>query len=258
MLTSRIIACLDVRDNRVVKGVQFDHLRDLGSPAKLAREYESQGADEIVVLDISATNRRQKTQLETVQQVRRAISIPLTVGGGVRILEDISRLTDAGADRVSMNTAAFQNPELIEQCAHHFGQQCTVVAIDARRRHGIENSAATMAWEVCTHAGTKRSDQDVVQWAKEAQRRGAGEVLLTSFDRDGTGQGYDCELLTAVTSELAIPVIASGGALSADDMFAGLQAGAAAVLIASVLHDGLATVMELKHQLIELGAAIRS
>lgn len=249
MLTSRIIPCLDVRDNQVVKGVQFSDLRELGSPAELAHQYEAQGADEIVVLDVTATNRRQQTQINTVTQVRQAISIPLTIGGGIRCLDDVARLTDAGADRVSINTAAVQQPDLIAQCAQRFGKQCTVVAIDARRQGDI--------WEVCTHAGTRSTGIDVVAWALEAQCRGAGEILLTSFDRDGTRQGYDCELLQAVTRNLGIPVIASGGADNFKDLFNGFAAGASAVLLASILHDGVTTVAQLKQQLSRTGVTVR-
>ena len=249
MLTSRVIPCLDVRDNQVVKGVQFDNLRELGSPAELARRYEQQGADEIVILDVTATNRREKTQLQTVEQVRQAISIPLTVGGGIRTLADMSRLTDAGADRVSINTAAVESPNLVNQCCEQFGKQCTVVAIDARRNGP--------AWEVCTHAGTHRTGNDVVEWALQVQALGAGEILLTSFDRDGTRQGYDCELLSAVSDAIQIPLIASGGADNADDLKEGLNSGAAAVLVASILHDGATTVANLKNELANSGVAVR-
>ncbi|MEM8681328.1 MAG: imidazole glycerol phosphate synthase cyclase subunit, partial [Planctomycetota bacterium] len=207
MLTSRIIPCLDVSDNRVVKGIQFASLRDLGHPADLAATYEQQGADELVVLDISATERRQQTQLLTIEEVRRELSIPLTVGGGVKTLDDVQRLTDAGADRVSVNTAAVARPGLIAEMATRFGEQCTVVAIDARREDDD--------WCVVTHAGKQRVDLGAIDWARTAESEGAGEILLTSFDRDGTRQGYDCELITAITDAIAIPVIASGGADSA-------------------------------------------
>ncbi len=249
MLTSRIIPCLDVSDNRVVKGVKFAGLRDVGSPAELAAAYESQGADELVVLDISATNHRRRTQLQTVQDVRQSLSIPLTVGGGVRTMDDVQRLTDAGADRVSVNTAAFQQPELITAMADRFGRQCTVVAIDARR--------AEDGWHVLTHAGKEMTGVDVIEWATRVESAGAGEILLTSFDQDGTRRGYDCELLAAVTQRLAIPVIASGGADSAHHLHLGLQAGAAAVLLASILHDGVTTVGQLKRELAAMGEAIR-
>ena len=226
MLARRVIPCLDVSDNRVVKGVQFAGLRDAGDPAQSAAAYEGQGADEIVVLDITATNRREATQLKTVQEVRDSIGLPLTVGGGVRSLEDVQRLTDAGADRVSINSAAVQQPELVSEMSVRFGRQCVVVAIDARRSdHG---------WEVLTHAGQRNTHRNAQEWAVEVEALGAGEILLTSFDRDGTRDGYDCELLSAVTSSVAIPVIASGGANSAAHMSQALQAGAAAVLAASI------------------------
>jgi imidazoleglycerol phosphate synthase cyclase subunit len=249
MLTSRIIPCLDVSDNRVVKGVKFAGLRDAGDPAQLAAAYEAQGADEIVVLDVSATDRCEQTQLQTVREVRAALSIPLTVGGGVRALDDVQRLTDAGAERVSVNTAAVNRPILIRQMADRFGTQCTVVAIDARRVGG--------AWHVMTHAGKTDTGLDAVSWAATAQAEGAGEILLTSFDRDGTGDGYDCELLESVTSAISIPVIASGGANTALHMHEGLRAGASAVLAASILHDGLTTVARLKQELRELGEVVR-
>ena len=249
MLTSRIIPCLDVSDNKVVKGVQFNNLREIGTPATIAHSYEQQGADEIVILDISATNRREQTQVLTVEQVRVAISIPLTVGGGVRSLDDITRLLDAGADRVSINTAAVQTPELVQRCADRFGLQCTVVAVDAKR---IGND-----WEVCTHAGTNRTKIDVLSWCRQVQDLGAGEILLTSFDRDGTRAGYDCELLTAVSSRVSIPVIASGGADNSKDLTDGIHAGASAVLIASILHDGVTTVSQLKQELVASGVNIR-
>lgn len=249
MLTPRIIPCLDVRDNVVMKGIKFKNLRELGSPAQLAQEYDAQGADEIMVLDISATNRRLPTQLLTIHEVRSAISIPLTVGGGIRCIDDITRLTDAGADRVSINTAAFQTPELVAQCSERFGKQCTVVAIDARRNGSN--------WEICTHSGTNRTGKDVVEWAVTVEKLGAGEILLTSFDRDGTRTGYDCPLITAVTQAVGIPVIASGGADNVTDLIDGLDAGAAACLIASIIHDGDVTVKQLKQELSDSGVEVR-
>lgn len=249
MLTSRIIPCLDVRANRVVKGVKFQGLRDVGHPAERALEYEQQGADEIVVLDVTATDQRRQTQIETVTQVRASLSIPLTVGGGIRNLDDVERLTDAGADRVSVNTAAFERPELVSEIAHRFGCQCTVVAIDA-----CQNQSG---WEVLTHAGKQSTGVDAIQWARQMQDNGAGEILLTSFDRDGTRSGYDCELLKAINAKINIPVIASGGADNSHHLRDGIEAGASAVLLASILHDGVTTVTELKRELIGMGLNIR-
>ncbi len=250
MLTSRVIPCLDVRSNRVVKGVQFQRLRDVGSPAELAHAYESQGADEIVILDVSATDERRNTQLQTVEEVREVLSIPLTVGGGVRDLDDVQRLTDAGADKVSVNTAAVEDPSLVAKISGRFGSQCTVVAIDAR--------ACESGWQVVTHAGKRPTGIDVLEWARQVQEQGAGEVLLTSFDRDGTRSGYDCQLLIAVADVVSIPVIASGGADTAEHLEQGLKAGASAVLIASILHDGVKTVAELKQELSNLGVHVRT
>lgn len=249
MLTSRIIPCLDVSDNRVVKGVKFQGLRDVGSPAELAARYEQQGADEIVVLDVTATNRNQNTQLVTVREVRDALSIPLTVGGGVRTIEDVERLISAGADKVSVNSAAVERPELIREIAERFGSQCTVVAVDARQTNA--------GWEVLTRAGKQETGLCATEWSVRAEELGAGEILQTSFDRDGTRSGYDCQLLRSVTSQINIPVIASGGADNSDHLFEGLEAGASAVLLASILHDGLTTVAKLKTELISLGACIR-
>lgn len=257
MLTSRVIPCLDVSDNRVVKGIKFAGLRDAGDPAELALVYQQQGADEIVVLDVSATDRKKQTQLQTVEQVRAVISIPLTVGGGVRTIDDVRRLTDAGADRVSVNTAAVDRPELISEIAAQFGRQCTVVAVDARRIAADDIESSDMKWQVVTHAGKTNTDLDVVQWCKTVEAAGAGEILLTSFDRDGTQAGYDLELLAATTSAISIPVIASGGARQASHLQEALEAGATAVLAASILHDGLTTVDKLKLELRDLGATVR-
>ena len=249
MLTSRIIPCLDVRGNLVVKGIKFAGLREVGNPAELALAYENQGADEIVVLDVAATNQNRDSQIETVKEVRQVLSIPLTVGGGIRGLDDVERLTNAGADRVSVNTAAVKRPEFVNEIATRFGCQCTVVAIDARRN---ENR-----WEVVTHAGQNLTGLDAIEWARIVEDKGAGEILLTSFDRDGTRSGYDCELLTAISENLSIPVIASGGADNSTHLREGFDAGAAAVLLASILHDGVVTVGQLKRELTEMGINIR-
>jgi len=241
MLSVRIIPCLDCRDGRVVKGVKFQGLRDAGAPAELACAYEQQGADEIVLLDVSATPQGRANQTETVRLVREQLSIPLTVGGGVRVADDAARLLGAGADKVGANTAAVNTPSLIDDIATRFGCQCTVIAIDAARNED--------SWEVVTLSGKNRTGRDAIEWAKEAEDRGAGELLLTSWDRDGTRSGYDLDLLAAVTQAVNIPVIASGGADSPEHMIAALKAGAHAVLAASIFHDGDLTVKEVKQVL---------
>jgi imidazoleglycerol phosphate synthase cyclase subunit len=249
MLTKRIIPCLDVKDGRVVKGVQFSGLRDAGSPPDLAVAYEEQGADELVMLDVSATPEGRGTQLSTVEAIRKSLSIPLTVGGGIRCLDDIRRLLDAGADKVSVNTAAVDNPDLLNEMAAEFGSQCTVLAIDA--------AGKTNQWEVVVRSGTSRPGIDAVAWAKEAVERGAGEILLTSWDRDGTRQGYDCELLTAVSSSVSVPIIASGGANSPEHLIEAFEAGADAVLAASIFHYGEYTVAQIKEVLAQAGLEVR-
>lgn len=250
MLTIRIIPCLDVCGGRVVKGVRFSSLRDAGSPGLLAAAYEQQGADEIVVLDVSATPEDRKTQTDTVREVRKELSIPLTVGGGVRQPDDAARLLDAGADKVAINTAAVNRPEVITELADRFGRQCTVLAIDA---------AATNAggWEVVVLSGKKRTGKDAIEWAREAIRRGAGEILLTSWDRDGTRSGYDLGLIREVSSAVTVPVIASGGAASSAHLIEALKAGADAVLAASIFHDNETTVGQLKQELKEAGVNVR-
>ena len=234
MLKARIIPCLDVNDGRVVKGVKFQNLRDAGSPEELAAHYEEQGADELVVLDVSATRQARLAMLETVEIVRKQLSIPLTVGGGVGSVEDAGRLLNAGADKVSINSAAVRNPDLVNEMSTRFGAQCTVVAIDAKMTDG--------QFQVLTRSGTEAETLDAVAWAAEAQQRGAGEILLTSFDRDGTRSGYDLPMLTAVTNACGLPVIASGGANSVAHMVEAFEHGAHAVLAASIFHDGNMTV----------------
>lgn len=248
-LRRRIIPCLDVRDGRVVKGVRFQQLRDAGDPAALAGRYEAQGADELVLLDVSASQESRGTRLETVRQVRAAVSIPLTVGGGVRDADDARALLDAGADKVSVNTAAVAGPELIDVLSGEFGRQCVVLAVDARRNgHG---------WEVLVKGGRQSAGRDAVAWAAEGVRRGAGEVLLTSWDRDGTGQGCDVELLRAVSDAIPVPLIASGGVGHGEDAYQALMAGADAVLAASLLHDGKDTVRGIKKDLAQRGVPVR-
>ncbi|MEZ6095192.1 MAG: imidazole glycerol phosphate synthase subunit HisF [Pirellulaceae bacterium] len=243
MLTKRIIPCLDVRDGRVVKGVRFQNLRDAGDPAELAYEYEQQGADELVILDVSATNEGRLAMLETVQQVRNQIAVPLTVGGGIRSVDAARELLRAGADKVSVNTAAVHRPELIQEISNEFGAQCTVVAVDAKR------ILSTGGWGVFSSSGTRDERKDALQWCHQAQQLGAGEILLTSMDRDGTRTGFDCELLSAAATVVEIPVIASGGANSVRDMLDAFASGAHAVLAASIFHDGCMTVAQVKSEL---------
>jgi imidazoleglycerol phosphate synthase cyclase subunit len=251
MLGTRIIPCLDLRDGRVVKGVKFSNLRDAGDPVELAKNYELQGADEIVLLDVSATLEGRGAHLRTIQTVREQIGIAITTGGGVREAKDAANLLEAGADKVSVNTAAVLNPELIQNIATSFGSQCAVLAVDAAR------TADNKAWEVVTHAGTTRTGMDVVDWVKKAVTLGAGEILLTSFDRDGTREGYDLELLRAVSSAVNVPVIASGGASKPEHLIDAIKAGANAVLAASIFHDGDYTVLEIKQELNKAGLKVR-
>lgn len=249
MLTSRVIPCLDCRDGRVVKGVKFQSLRDCGDPAELAAAYEEQGADELVVLDVSATNEGRKTAYVTVRRVRAVLSIPLTVGGGVRSEEDALALLESGADKVSVNTAAVERPALIEHLATRYGSQCAVLALDA--------ASTESGWEVVTRSGTHRTGIDAIAWARQAVELGAGEILLTSWDRDGTRSGYDTALLAAVSSAVRVPVIASGGADSAAHLVEALRAGAQAVLAASIFHDSDTTVDKIKAEMAESGVVVR-
>jgi imidazoleglycerol phosphate synthase cyclase subunit len=249
MLMRRVIPCLDVDAGRVVKGVRFQGLRDAGDPVERARVYADQGADELVLLDVSATPEGRGHALATVAAVRAVLPIPLTVGGGVRGVDDAERLLAAGADKVGVNTAAVARPELLGELAERFGCQCTVLALDAAR--------AGDSWRVVVRSGRERLELDAVAWAREAVARGAGEILLTSWDRDGTGVGYDLELIAAVSGAVGVPVIASGGARTAAHMAAALATGADAVLAASILHDGETTVAALKEQLAALGQEVR-
>ncbi len=250
MLTTRIIPCLDVKDGRVVKGVQFQGLRDAGAPDQLAAAYEHQGADEIILLDVSATHEGRAHQLDTVRRVREHLSIPLTIGGGVREVEDAGKLLGAGADKVSVNSAAVRRPELIRELATHFGSQCTVISVD-----GV--STKDGRWEVVVRGGRERTGVDMITWITQAVEFGAGEVLLTSWDRDGTRSGYDLEMLRAVSLAVNVPVIASGGANSPEHMIDAVHAGADAVLAASIFHDGDWTVDNLKQELMKAGLHIR-
>jgi imidazole glycerol phosphate synthase glutamine amidotransferase subunit len=248
----RIIPCLDVRDGRVVKGVQFQNLRDSGSPDELAHRYQLQGADELVMLDVSATHEARATAAETVARIRARISIPLTVGGGVRTPDDAARLLDAGADKVAVNTAAVTDPSLIARLADRFGTQCVVLAIDA-----APSATAPDTFDVVVRSGTSNTRLDARTWAQRAQQLGAGEILLTSIRADGTRTGYDLPLLRAICSAVNIPVIASGGASSPDDLAQALRAGADAVLAASIFHDSNYTVSQVKDALSSQGIPVR-
>ena len=248
-LTRRIIPCLDVADGRIVKGVKFQNLRDAGDPAERASLYEAQGADEIVMLDITASPEGRDTQVDTVRRVREALHIPLTVGGGVRSVADAARLLGAGADKVSVNTAAVQNPALLTELADAFGSQCVVLAVDAR---------GTMeSWGVLTHGGRTATERDAIDWIREGTSLGAGEILLTSWDKDGTRAGADLELLTAASTGVTVPVIASGGIGSREDIAQALDAGADAVLAASIFHDGDDTVAGVKQWLLQRSYEVR-
>jgi imidazoleglycerol phosphate synthase cyclase subunit len=257
MLTVRIIPCLDVDAGRIVKGVRFSNLRDAGSPADRAAIYEAQGADEIVILDVSATPEGRRTALETVREVRRRVAIPLTVGGGVRSVPEAAGLLEAGADKVAVNSAAVRRPDLLIELAGQFGRQCTVLAVDAARPVDPAGGQGDPGWEVVINSGTERHNLDPRDWCRIATDLGAGEILLTSWDRDGTRSGYDLELITAVTAAVNVPVIASGGAADSQHLLAALQAGAAAVLAASIFHDDELTVGELKEQLARQGVRVR-
>ncbi|HSJ82911.1 MAG TPA: imidazole glycerol phosphate synthase subunit HisF [Acidimicrobiia bacterium] len=248
-LAARVVPCLDIKEGRVVKGVKFQGLRDAGDPVECAALYEAQGADEIVLLDVSATPEGRGHALDTVRRVRAVLSIPLTVGGGVRAADDAGTLLGAGADKVGVNTAAVARPPLVTEIAERFGAQCTVLAVDA--------AAAGTGWEVVVESGRRRTGIDVVEWCEKATAMGAGEILLTSWDRDGTGEGYDLELIEAVASAVTVPVIASGGADAALHLVEALRSGASAALVASILHDGETTVAELKRALAAAGILVR-
>jgi cyclase len=250
-LAVRVIPCLDVTGGRVVKGVNFVDLRDAGDPVELAAVYDSEGADELVFLDITASSDDRETLYGVVRATADQVFIPLTVGGGVRSVEDARRLLLAGADKVAFNTAAIARPELVTQSANAFGAQCVVVAIDARRRR-------TGGWEVTTHGGRRTADLDAVAWAAQAAERGAGEILLTSMDQDGTRRGFDLELLRAVTGAVGVPVIASGGAGTAEHMAEAVTVGrASAVLAASIFHFGDLRIGDVKRTMAAAGLPVR-
>ena len=247
----RIIPCLDIADGRVVKGVQFQRLRDAGDPAERASLYERDGADELALLDVTATSEDRGAAAKTVARVRAVLRVALTVGGGVRSASGAQRLLEAGADKMSVNTAAVERPALIEDLASQFGAQCVVVAIDAARR------ANKAEWEVVTHAGRRRTGLDAVTWAAKAQALGAGEILLTSWDRDGTRKGYDLALLARVRNATTLPIIASGGAHAPAHMASAFAAGADAALAASIFHDGDWTILSVKQALRKSGVEVR-
>jgi cyclase len=256
MLARRIIPCLDVQGGRVVKGIRFVDLADAGDPVEAAIAYDRQEADELVFLDIAASHEGRATMLDVVRRTAEAVYLPLTVGGGVGALEDVRVLLRAGADKVSLNTAAVARPAVIEEAAVRFGSQCIVVAIDAKRRPAAPG--APPAFEVHTHGGRRPTGRDAVAWAREAEARGAGEILLTSMDRDGTRDGYDLELTRAIAEAVSIPVIASGGAGSLAHLHEGLTRGKAdAVLAASIFHFGEHTVGEAKAYLRARGVPVR-
>jgi len=250
MLTKRIIACLDVRDGQVVKGVQFQDLRHAGDPGALARRYNVEGIDEVVILDITATLEKRQALARTIDAVAREIFLPLTVGGGIRSEDDAAAAVEAGADKVSLNTAALRHPEIISSLARRYGSQAVIVAIDARRRD--------QGYAVYVRSGTADAARDAVEWAREAESRGAGEILLTSMDRDGTKAGFDCEMTAAVSDAVQIPVIASGGAGTFDHFVDVFTAGRAdAALAASIFHYAESSVSDLKKYLDERGIPMR-
>ena len=252
MLTKRIIPCLDVKDGRVVKGVSFVNLRDAGDPVEVAAIYDREGADELCFLDITASHENRKTIIDVVEQTAARVFMPVTVGGGVRTLDDIRALLNAGADKVSINTTAVQQPEFVREAAQRFGTQCIVVAIDAKRQE------AGGQWQVYTHGGRKATGLDAVEWARRMEGYGAGEILLTSMDQDGRQNGYDLALTAAVSARLSIPVIASGGVGTLEHLYDGLVQGKAdAVLAASIFHYRTHTIQQAKTYLRERGVPVR-
>ncbi len=255
MLAKRIIPCLDIDRGRVVKGVKFEDVQDAGDPVEVARKYDAQGADELVFLDITASVDDRPTLFQTVEAVASQIYIPLTVGGGVRSCADVRALLSAGADKVSINTSAVENPDFVTEAGDRYGVQCIVVAIDAKR---VNKKKEPPRWEVFTHGGRRATGLDAIEWAKTMVRKGAGELLVTSIDRDGTKSGYDNELLAAISASVSVPLIASGGVGDLEHLYQGLAAGGAdAVLAASIFHQGTYTVGEAKKYLSDKGVRIR-
>jgi len=256
MLAKRIIPCLDVDRGRVVKGINFVGLRDAGDPVEIARRYNEQGADELTFLDITASSEERDLILHVVEEVAAQVFIPLTVGGGVRKVEDVRRLLNAGADKVSINTAAVQNPQLVADAAGRYGAQCIVVGIEAKQSEPAASGG--IRWEVFTHGGRRRAGLDAVEWARKMQKLGAGEILLTSMDRDGTREGFDLALTRAVAEAVDVPVIASGGVGKLDHLAEGVLEGRAdAVLAASIFHFGEFTVREAKQYMAKRGIEVR-
>jgi cyclase len=253
-LAKRIIPCLDVKDGRVVKGIQFEGLRDAGDPVEQAMRYDAERADELCFLDITASHEGRASMLDAIRRTAESIFIPFTVGGGVRTVDDFVSILGAGADKVSVNTAALQDPDLVARAADHFGSQCVVVAIDARR---AATAGMESGYEVFTHGGRHPAGVDAVAWARRVEALGAGEILLTSMDRDGTRDGYDLDLVRAVSGAVRIPVIASGGVGALEHLDDGLAAGAHAVLAASIFHFGEYTVAQARRYLAERGHAVR-
>ena len=250
MVTRRLIVCLDVKGGRVVKGVKFESLRDVGDPVELAKRYEADGADEIVYLDISASAEERATLLHLARQTAERVFVPLTIGGGVRSVDDVGQALRAGADKVGINTAAVETPHLLTECADRFGAQCVVASIDAKRDGDT--------WRVFTHGGRTPTALDAVSWARECVRRGAGEILITSIDRDGGRAGYDLDLTSAIAGAVNVPVIASGGAGSANDVCAAITEGRAdAALVAGIVHDGITTVERIKRAMIDNDIPVR-
>ncbi len=249
MLAVRLIPCLDMDDGRVVKGVRFNNLRDAGDPVTLAAAYNADGADEISVLDVGATVKSRDTMLDVIRNLARQVFVPLSAGGGVRSVADMRRMLEAGADKVSICSAALADPGLLTEAADRFGAQCVVISIDAARHNG--------SWKAMSAGGSRDSGRDAVQWAKEAVDRGAGEILLNSIDRDGTHAGYDLDLIHTIAKAVDVPIIASGGAGDPDHLAEAVGAGASAVLLASVLHDGQWTITGLKRELKKRGVRVR-
>jgi len=254
-LAVRVIPCLDVDDGRVVKGVNFKGLRDAGDPVELAATYDAQGADELVFLDITASSGSRETTYEVVRRTAESVFIPLTVGGGVRSVEDFDRLLRAGADKVSLNTAAIADPELLSRASARFGAQCVVLSVDARRCTG--ESSTPSGFEVTTHGGRRGTGIDALEWATEGVQRGAGEILLNSMDADGTTRGFDTDMIEQVRQRVSVPLIASGGAGKLSDFPEAVEAGADAVLAASVFHFGQLSIPEVKSALAEAGLPVR-
>jgi len=254
-LAKRIIPCLDVDNGRVVKGVQFVDIRDAGDPVEVARRYDEQGADELTFLDITASSDDRETMVHVVEEVAGQVFIPLTVGGGIRTVEDIRRMLNAGADKVGINTAAVNNPEFVREAAEKFGSQCIVVAIDAKR---VSKESEPAKWEIFTHGGRKPTGIDAIEWAKKMVEYGAGEILLTSMDRDGTKIGFDLELTRAISDAVSVPVIASGGVGNLEHLAEGvIEGGADAVLAASIFHFGEYTIEEAKRAMAARNVEVR-